>query len=230
MDLRGYGDSSQPEGLPDHSNYSKRALAQDALDVMTHLGHSSFFVGSHDRGARVAYRLALDHPQAVRRLAMLDIVSTRATYEDGGMDMAKAYFHWYFLVQPRPLPEQMLANYARQWLEWFLPEAIEPEVFETYLRSFGTPAGLHATCEDYRAGATIDLALDRADVTAGRRIMCPTLVLWGAKGTVGRVFKPLETWRDLVQSPTGAALDCGHFLAEEKPKETAAAMLEFFGG
>jgi haloacetate dehalogenase len=228
MDLRGYGDSSAPEGGPGHANYAKRAMAQDALEVMAALGHPSFLVGAHDRGARVAYRLALDHPDAVRRLALLDIVSTRACYEDGGTALAEAYFHWYFLIQPHPLPERLIGGDPRLWLDWFLPGDLEPAIRDEYLRTFGTPSGVHATCEDYRAGATLDLAHDRADVAAGRRIACPTLVLWGRRGAVGRTFRPLETWRDLVAAPTGEALDCGHFLAEERPAETLAALRKFF--
>ena len=158
-DLRGYGDSSKPEGAPDHSNYSKRAMAGDMLEVMAALGHREFLLAGHDRGARVAYRLALDHPAAVTRLALLDIVSTKAVYEQGGMALATAYYHWYFLIQPRPLPERLIGNDPAFWLDTVLrklaanPGAISDAMIAEYLRSFGTPAGIHAACEDYRAGA-----------------------------------------------------------------------------
>jgi haloacetate dehalogenase len=233
-DLRGYGDSGKPEGTADHSNYSKRAMANDMIEVMAALGHHEFLLGGHDRGARVAYRLALDHPAAVKRLALLDIVSTKAVYEQGGMALATAYFHWYFLIQPRPLPETLIGHDPALWLGTAFSKlsadstAFSDALIAEYLRTFGTPEGIHATCEDYRAGATVDLANDRADVAAGRKIACPTLILWGARSVVGRMFQPLETWRDLVSSPIGEAIDCGHFIPEEKPVETLHALRGFF--
>jgi haloacetate dehalogenase len=233
-DLRGYGDSGKPEGTADHSNYSKRAMANDMIEVMAALGHQEFMIGAHDRGARVAYRLALDHAAAVKRLALLDIVSTKAVYEQGGMALAAAYFHWYFLIQPRPLPETLIGHDPALWLGTAFRNlstdstAFSDALIAEYLRTFGTPEGIHATCEDYRAGATVDLANDRADVAAGRKIACPTLILWGARSVVGKMFQPLETWRDLVSSPIGEAIDCGHFIPEEKPVETLHALRGFF--
>jgi len=224
-DLRGYGDSSKPQGAPDHSNYSKRAMAVDMIEAMAALGHRSFLVAGHDRGARVGYRLALDHPDVVRRLALLDIVSTRAVYEQDGTDIARSYFHWYFLIQSHPLPEKLIGADPAFWLQRFLPTNAD---LPGYLRTFGTPEGIHATCEDYRAGFAIDLPNDRADVAAGRKITCPTLILWGSRGVVGRVYQPLETWRDLVAFPTGHSIDCGHFIPEEEPEETIHALREFF--
>jgi haloacetate dehalogenase len=235
-DLRGYGDSSKPEGAADHSNYSKRAMAMDMVEVMAALGHRDFLLAGHDRGGRVGYRLALDHPAVVRRLALLDIVSTKAVYEQGGMALATAYFHWYFLIQRRPLPETLIGHDPALWLgAAFGGLSRNAAVFgdatvAEYLRTFGTPEGVHATCEDYRAGATVDLADDRADVAAGRKITCPTLILWGTHGVVGRIFQPLETWRDLVAVPSGEAIDCGHFIPEESPSETLRALREFFRG
>lgn len=232
-DLRGYGDSSKPEGAPDHSNYSKRAMARDMIEVMAALGHREFLLAGHDRGGRVGYRLALDHPAAVTRLALLDIVSTKAVYEQGSMALATAYYHWYFLIQPRPLPERLIGSDPTFWLDTVfrklaaVPGAFSDATVAEYLRCFGTPEGIHAACEDYRAGATADLVNDRADVAAGRRIACPTLILWGARGVVGRIFQPLETWRDLVTAPTGEALDCGHFIPEERPDETLRALRSF---
>jgi haloacetate dehalogenase len=234
-DLRGYGDSSKPEGLPDHSNYSKRAMANDMIEVMAGLGYREFLLAGHDRGARVAYRLALDHPAAVRRLALLDIVSTKAVYEQGGMAMASAYFHWYFLIQRRPLPERLIGCDPAFWLKASVFEhysatqdTFSEAILAEYLRLFGTPEGIHAACEDYRAGATVDLANDRADVIGNRKITCPTLILWGSRGVIGKTFKPLETWLDFVPSPMGEAIDCGHFIPEEKPEETLRALRSFF--
>jgi haloacetate dehalogenase len=233
-DLRGYGDSSKPEGAADHANYSKREMARDMIEVMAALGHERFAIAGHDRGARVAYRLALDHPALVSRLALLDIVSTRACYEDGGMALANLYFHWYFLIQPRPLPETMIGRDPRLWLDALFgrvalaASAFSAEALAEYRRTFATAADVHAVCEDYRAGASLDLAHDRADIAAGNKIHCPVLVLWGAHGVVGRLFRPLETWRELVAEPDGAALDCGHFLPEEAPEETLRALLAFF--
>lgn len=233
-DLRGYGDSSKPDGAADHSNYSKRVMAGDMLEVMAALGHRHFSIGAHDRGARVGYRLALDHPTAVKRLALLDIVSTKAVYEKDGMALASAYFHWYFLIQARPLPETLIGHNPAVWLNHTFrklssrPGAFSDSMIAEYLRTFGTPEGIHASCEDYRAGATVDLDNDRADVAAGRKITCPTLILWGAHGVVGRLFQPLEAWRDLVVSPVGGAIDCGHFIPEEAPAETVRALREFF--
>lgn len=233
-DLRGYGDSSKPEGAPDHSNYSKRAMATDMVEVMAALGHREFLLAGHDRGGRVGYRLALDHPTVVKRLALLDIVSTKAVYEQVSMALATAYFHWYFLIQPRHLPERLIAGDPALWLSTVFGKlgadssTFGDGVITEYLRTFGTPEGIHATCEDYRAGASVDIADDCADFTAGRKITCPTLILWGARGVVGRLFQPLDTWRDLVVHPTGEAIDCGHFIPEEQPAETLRALTAFF--
>jgi haloacetate dehalogenase len=233
-DLRGYGDSSKPDGASDHSNYAKRAMADDMVEVMAALGHCEFLLAGHDRGGRVAYRLALDRPAAVTRLALLDIVSTKAVYEQGGMALATAYFHWYFLIQPRPLPETLIGHDPAFYLRSIFrglsgtADVISDAMVAEYLRCFATPEGIHATCEDYRAGATADLASDRADVSTGRKITCPTLILWGSRSVVGRLFQPLETWRDLVAAPTGAAIDCGHFIPEERPDETLRALRTFF--
>jgi haloacetate dehalogenase len=225
-DLRGYGESSKPDGNGDHSNYSKRAMANDMVEVMAALGHREFLLAGHDRGGRVAYRLALDHPAMVKRLALLDIVSTRAVYEQGGMELASRYFHWYFLIQERPFPERLIGCDPAFWLREFLPPGTT--MFQEYLRTFATPEGIHATCEDYRAGFFVDLPNDKADVAARRKITCPTQILWGKRGAVGEVFDPLQVWRDLVESPTGEGFDCGHFIPEEKPADTLRALLALF--
>jgi haloacetate dehalogenase len=234
-DLRGYGDSSKPEGAPDHSNYSKRAMAADMTEVMASLGYRQFSIAGHDRGGRVGYRLALDHPAAVKRLALLDIVSTKAVYEQATMPLATAYFHWYFLIQSRPLPETLIRHDPRFWLNTIFGglaasqgTPFDEATIGEYLRTFATPEGIHGSCEDYRAGASIDLANDRAGVVAGRKITCPTLVLWGAGSAIGKFFQPLDTWHDLVASPEGAAIDSGHFIPEENPEETVRALRAFF--
>jgi haloacetate dehalogenase len=202
-------------------------MARDFVEVMRHLGHERFAVGGHDRGGRVAYRLALDHPERVTALAVLDILPTLEHFERTDQAFAMGYFHWFFLAQAYPLPERLVAAdpdafYLRRGREMFSPEALAE-----YRRCFHDPATIHAMCEDYRAGATIDCALDQADRDAGRRIACPVLALWGAQGLVGKLYDVLGIWRDWAENVEGGALDCGHYLAEEKPEETLAALLPF---
>jgi haloacetate dehalogenase len=230
-DLRGYGDSSKPPGGENHSGYSKRAMAQDQVEVMRHLGFDRFALAGHDRGGRVACRLALDHPQAVSRLALLDIVPTRTLYTQVTRELATWYFHWFFLIQPAPLPELLLAGQAEQFLRNFpfrglIPNAIDDEAFAHYLRCFSDPQTLHAMCEDYRAGASIDLQHDEADLDA--QLRCPTLVLWGMHGAMHRLFDVLETWRTRAPDLQGKALPAGHWLPEECPQELTEALAEFF--
>jgi haloacetate dehalogenase len=229
-DLRGYGDSSKPAGGENHAAYSKRALAQDQVEVMRRLGFERFAVVGHDRGGRVACRLALDHPQAVTRLALLDIVPTRTVYTQVSKNLATWYFHWFFLIQPEPLPEMLLGGQAEPFLRNFafrglIPQAIEEPVFAEYLRCFADPQTLHAMCEDYRAGASIDLQHDEADL--GTQLTCPTLVLWGVHGAMHRLFDVLETWRSRAPAVQGKALPAGHWLPEECPQELTAALVEF---
>jgi haloacetate dehalogenase len=229
-DLRGYGDSSKPAGGENHAAYSKRALAQDQVEVMRQLGFERFAVVGHDRGGRVACRLALDHPQAVTRLALLDIVPTRTVYTQVSKNLATWYFHWFFLIQPEPLPEMLLGGQAEPFLRNFafrglIPQAIEEPVFAEYLRCFANPQTLHAMCEDYRAGASIDLQHDEADL--GTQLACPTLVLWGVHGAMHRLFDVLETWRSRAPAAQGKALPAGHWLPEECPQELTAALVEF---
>ncbi|MGE5117959.1 MAG: alpha/beta fold hydrolase [Betaproteobacteria bacterium] len=235
-DLRGYGDSDKPPGAADHANYSKRAMAADLVALMRSLGHERFAVAAHDRGARVAHRLALDHPAVPTRLALLDIAPTLDMYEATDMRFASAYYHWFHLIQPHPLPETMIGGDPAFYLRWKLggwggpkgADFIEPEALAEYERTFCTPAGIHAACEDYRASAGIDLDHDRAARAAGAKIACPTLVLWGERGVVARLFDPLALWRAQCSAEvTGRALPAGHFLAEELPEETADALLDF---
>jgi haloacetate dehalogenase len=228
-DLRGYGDSDKPPGGGDHAAYSKRTMAQDQLEVMDALGFERFAVAAHDRGARVALRMALDHPDAVSRLAILDIVPTKTIYETIDKQRATTVWRYFFLIQPYDLPERLIGSAAQQYLEWTLdewcgtPGALSEEAIAEYRRCFDQ-ATIHATCEDYRAGATIDLRDDETD--ADHQLSCPTLLLWSKTG-IGDAYQVAAIWRERSTELSGRALDCGHFLAEERPDETAAELLAF---
>jgi haloacetate dehalogenase len=230
-DLRGYGDSGKLAGGDRHVAYSKRAMAQDQIEVMAALGHSSFFVVAHDRGARVAHRMALDHPQAVKKLAVLDIVPTRIMYAASDQTFATAYFHWYFLIQPAPFPETLIGANPDFFIKFQMGRrhgglsVFAPEAMEEYLRCFRDPAAIHASCEDYRAAAGIDLEHDAADEQ--RKVECPLLALWGRHGVIELCFDALADWSKAARNVRGQALDCGHYLAEEKPDEVAS-LLEAF--
>jgi len=230
-DLRGYGDSSKPKGLPDHANYSKRAMAKDMVEVMQALGHRSFHVAGHDRGARVAHRLARDHGSRVRTLTVLDISPTLRMYQSTDKAFATAYYHWFFLIQKPPLPEQLLAGHVPHYILGRLGRGksglkhFSPAAQREYIRCFRDPRTIHATCEDYRAAATIDLVHDRKDLR--RRIRMPVLVLWGKQGVIERMFDPLKDWREVARNVTGHALDCGHFLPEEKPQQVLSELRRF---
>ena len=235
MDLRGYGASAKPPSSPDHSVYAKRAMAQDAATVMRSLGHERYAVVGHDRGGRVAHRLALDHAGVVERVAVLDIAPTLHMYERTDMAFAKAYFWWFFLIQPAPLPERMIGAdpsfFLRSHLKHQSRTAGVPreEVIAEYLRHYDDPAAIHAICEDYRAAASIDLVHDRADRDLGRAVTAPLLTLWGAEGTVGRLYDVLETWRAVAGDVRGRGLACGHLLQEERPDEVLAELRKFLG-
>jgi haloacetate dehalogenase len=230
-DLRGYGDSTKPAGGPDHSAYAKRAMAQDMLEVMNQLGYKEFFVVGHDRGARVGHRMALDHARHVKKLALLDIAPTYTMYMSTDKAFASAYFHWFFLIQPFDLPESLIGARAEYFLRRCLTGwsgdagAFAPQVMDEYVRCFSDPATIHATCEDYRASAGIDLLHDEADL--GRKVSCPLLVLWGERGFVGRKYDVLATWRERASDVRGRAVPGGHFLPEEAPDETYSALREF---
>jgi haloacetate dehalogenase len=234
-DLRGYGDSSRPPSEPDHASYSKRATATDQVGLMRALGFETFALVGHDRGARVAHRLCLDHPQAVSRVALLDIVPTRHVFTHVDRAMAQAYDHWFFLSQDPDLPEHLIGAdpgyYLRrklaQWAGAAGIDAFAPEALEEYVRCFSDPEVIRATCEDYRAGASIDLDHDEVDAAAGRRVECPALVLWGAEGFVGRAYDVLDVWKQYASDVRGQALGGGHFPAEENPDATLAALREF---
>jgi haloacetate dehalogenase len=228
-DLRGYGDSSKPADAENHASRSKRAMAQDQVEVMSRLGFEKFAVVGHDRGGRVAHRLALDHPDRVTRLAVLDIVPTHKLYHNVTREFATAYYHWFFLLQPAPFPETLIGNsvefYMRNGLGRLQPRAVTPAAFAEYLRCFRDPATVHAMCEDYRAGASIDLAHDDADLS--RKIACPLLVLWAERRPMHRLFDVLATWRERASQVSGKPLPGGHFLPEEAPEETFAELRPF---
>ncbi len=225
-DLRGYGDSSKPAGTADHANYSKRAMAADLVGVMRALGHARFGVVGHDRGGRVAHRLALDHPVAVAKLCVIDIAPTLTMYDRTDFAFAQAYWHWFFLTQPAPLPETMLGSDTPRLLRTFLGgwgggglSHYLPETLAEYERTWATPEGLHASCEDYRASAGIDLVHDRTSDAAGAKVRCPMLVLWGERGVVGRLFDPIADWEAKCEATvSGKALPAGHFIPEEVPE------------
>ena len=234
-DLRGYGDSDRPPSDPSHRAYSKRSMAADQAGLMQQLGHTEYAVVGHDRGARVAHRLVLDHPDAVTRVALLDIAPTRHVFGDVDKVLALTYDHWFFLAQENDLPEVLIGGAAEHWLrtkldQWSGPGAqFDEETVGEYVRCFD-PAAIHASTEDYRAGATIDLVDDDASWAAGDRIACPTLVLWGADGLVGRRYDALGVWREYAAAAElveGHSVPGAHFLPEEAPAETTAALRAF---
>jgi haloacetate dehalogenase len=226
-DLRGYGDSSKPRGVPGHANYSKRAMALDMVEAMEALGFVKFHVVGHDRGARVAHRMARDHARRVQTLTVLDVSPTLKMYESTNMQFAKAYYHWFFLIQEAPLPEQMLKGVGPQYILMRLGrgktgiKVFDRRALAEYPRCFDA----HSTCEDYRAAATIDLVHDRKNKT---RITMPVLALWGRQGVIAALFNCLQDWREVAADVRGRALQCGHFIPEEKPEELLAELRRFF--
>jgi len=239
-DLPGYGRSGCPLSTPDHAPYAKRAMAQDLVIVMERLGFPHFSVAGHDRGGRVAYRMALDHPGRIDRLAVLDIVPTKTAWDRADADFALGFWPWSLLAQPDPLPERVLMA-AREAIvdaalgKWGSPAAVFPaDVRAAYVEALGDPAHVHAICEDYRAAATLDREHDEADRVSGRRIVCPMLVLWSAHGPVGNWYAeeggPLALWRSWCDDVRGHHLHAGHFFPEEAPEQTAEALSRFFAG
>ena len=236
-DLRGYGDSSCPDDPGDNNaNHSFRAMAQDQVELMEHLGFRSFDVAGHDRGARTVHRMALDHPDRVRRLALLDIIPTHHVWTHTSKQWATSSWHWLFMIQPAPFPERMMGSVPADWyMEHKLSKkgiGLAPftkEAFAEYVRCFDEKT-IRGSCGDYRAAATIDFELDSADFDAGRKIAQPTLALWGAQSHTGRVYgDALQVWRKYAENVTGGPLDCGHYVPEEAPDQVYVAFVEFFG-
>ncbi|MBJ7263813.1 MAG: alpha/beta hydrolase [Burkholderiaceae bacterium] len=234
-DLRGYGDSSRPAAGENSAAYAKRVMAVDMVQVMERLGHERFRLGAHDRGARVAHRLALDHPERVSHLVLLDIAPTLAMYMQTTEAFARAYWHWFFLIQPAPLPERLIEADPLAYIQDVMGRrhaglsVFAPEALDEYRRCIARPGTAGGICADYRASAGIDLDHDRADVAAGRKLTAPVHVLWGAHGTVGKCFDVLAEWRRVAEQVSGKALDCGHYLAEEQPEQLIAEMRQAFG-
>ena len=233
-DLRGYGDSGKPSGGTNHEAYSKRAMAWDQVLVMRELGFTEFAVVGHDRGGRVGHRMALSYPEHVTKLSVLDIVPTRHAFRTADMAFGLGYWHWFFLAQPEPLPEYLLGADPDGWIRGRLNALrrggmqFDPKAMDEYVRCFRDPATIHASCEDYRAAAGTDLADDDASAARGEKVTAPLLALWGQHGFVGRHYEDvLAIWREYATNVDGYALPCGHYLPEEAPEETAAALLEF---
>ena len=232
-DLRGYGDSDKPQGAADHSNYSKRRMALDQVELMRSHGFTSFAVIGHDRGGRVAARMAIDHPDVVTQLVTLDVAPTVAMYEQTSFEFARAYWHWFFLVRPAPFPETLIRADPDLYLKQTMgarSAGLRPftsGAYAAYLRCLSDPATAHGICEDYRASISIDLEHDRADLAAGKRIVCPFLALWGADGAVGKCFDPLAEWRHWSAGVSGEALPCGHYIAEDVPGLLLERVLAF---
>jgi haloacetate dehalogenase len=232
-DLRGYGDSGKPEGLPDHSNYSKRRMAQDQVDLMRSLGYESFAVLAHDRGGRVAVRMALDHPTVVTKLITLDVAPTLAMYEKTSFEFARAYWHWFFLVRPAPFPETLIRADADLYLKQTIGarsaglKPFTPEAYAEYLRCLQQPGTPHGICEDYRASVTIDLEHDRDSLAKGQKITCDFLALWGAEGVIEKCFDPIAEWRHFSDNVSGHSLPCGHYIPEEAPELLLERVLPF---
>jgi len=237
-DLRGYGRSGCPASTPDHAPYTKRAMARDMVTVMEQLGFSRFSIAGHDRGGRVAYRLALDRPERVQRVAILDVVATADVWEQADARFALAFWPWSLLAQPEPLPERLLSAAPEAIIDsaledWGSPSSIfTPQVRMVYVDALRDAAHVHAICEEYRAAATLDRAFDEADRRSGRRISCPLLALWSSRGALNTWYEkaggPLALWRTWADDVQGRSVDAGHFFPEEIPEETADALIRFF--
>tara|TARA_B110000091_G_scaffold147571_1_gene157171 strand:+ start:567 stop:1466 length:900 start_codon:yes stop_codon:yes gene_type:complete len=232
-DLRGYGDSDKPVASDESEAYSKRVMAKDQVELMKHLGFEHFSVLAHDRGARVAHRLAADHPSNVICMVLLDIAPTLAMYEQTNQEFARAYWHWFFLIRPAPFPESLIEADPENYLRSVMgtrSAGMSPfteEVFSEYLRCLKLPGAATGICEDYRASAGIDLIHDKADIESGKKVLCPLLVLWGQEGVVGRCFEPLVEWRKVAEQVEGCSLPSGHYIPEEAPELLLEQVLNF---
>ena len=233
-DLRGYGESSKPAGNLDHSNYSKRSMAMDQVNLMRHLGYKKFQLLGHDRGGRVSHRLAADYPQCVQKVMVLDISPTLAMYEQTSMAFARGYWHWFFLIQKAPIPETMISADVEFFLKQFMGgryaglDIFSKDCWNDYVSAMHDLACVHAMCEDYRAASTIDLEHDRVDIAAGKQLQMPLRVLWGEHGLVNTCFAPLNDWRKVAINVSGKTFNSGHYIPEEAPEELLAEALVFF--
>ena len=232
-DLRGYGQSSKPLGKNDHSTYSKRSMASDQHALMQALGYKQFYLLGHDRGGRVSHRLAMDFPESVMRLMVLDICPTLTMYDNTTMEFARGYWHWFFLIQPAPVPETLIGANPEFWIKQHMGRhagtgIFTPERWSEYLAAVSNPETMHAMCEDYRAAATIDLIHDRADRAANKKLTMPLRVLWGEHGLVNQCFNPIADWKVVAQDVSGFALPCGHYIPEECPTELITEVKSFF--
>jgi haloacetate dehalogenase len=236
LDIRGYGASSKPAGSPDHHEYAKSAMAQDCITTMKELGYDSFYICAHDRGARVAHKLCVDHPAAVKKAIFLDICPTLAMYSQTDFEFAKAYFHWFLLIQPTPFPETLISNNSKAFATQFMGgrhaglEMFDQGALGEYLKVLEEKDAVHAMCEDYRASATIDMVEARRDIAAGRHVKCPLRVLWGRYGIIEKCFDALKEWKAVHDTGdvTGENVDCGHYIPEEKPDVVVKHIKEFF--
>ena len=234
-DLRGYGGSHKPPATEDHAPYAKREMAKDMVALMDQLGHERFILAGHDRGARVAHRLAIDHADRVERLALLDIIPTLEHFERADMAFGLGYYHWFWLAQPHPFPETLINAAPEDWFRAHTAREPKPDDFfnadalADYMAAVRDPDMIRGMCEDYRAAASIDLEHDRASRAAGDTIACPLLILWGAKGKIGQWYDPVEIWRSYcADTVTAAELDTGHYLAEEDPQGVIDQLVAFF--
>jgi haloacetate dehalogenase len=230
-DLRGYGKSDKPTSDLSHSLYSKRVMAKDIVAIMKHLGHKNYFIGAHDRGARVAHRLGLDHPHYINAMVLLDIAPTREMYANTTTDFARAYWHWFFLIQPNPLPEQIISKDPEAF--WKLKcfnqtsgdNPFTKEALAEYLDAFKSPETIHSSCEDYRAAASIDIEHDNEDQ---KKLVMPILALWAKRGVIEKCFDALKLWRKRADKVEGDSINATHYMAEEIPEQIAKRMSEFF--
>lgn len=230
-DLRGYGDSSKPKGEENHQNYSKKAMSKDIVELMKSLGHDEFYVAGHDRGARVAHRMCLDYPFMIKKACVMDIAPTYHMFVTTNMQFATGYYHWFFLIQKDNLPETLIGSNAEYYLKeklkrWSAPESkFDEEAVNEYVRCFDKES-IHATCEDYRAAATIDMIDD--ENSRNKKIKMPLLVLWGEKGFINKTYNLIDVWKDYALDVSGCTLPCGHFLPEEAPNEVIEKLQKFF--
>ena len=230
-DLRGYGDSDKPSSDPEHYNYSKKVMAKDQAGLMEQLGFDKYFLVGHDRGARVAHRMAIDYQDNIYKVVLIDIVPTNHVYDTANMKLAQRYYHWFFLIQKSPFPETLIGKdpeyYLRSKLSmWGLNKKhMSENVISEYVRCFSQSDAIHASCEDYRAGASIDM--DDHNKDRKKKIVCPLLILWGKKGTVEELYDPIKVWKKWAINVQGFSLECGHFIPEEKPEETIKYLNKF---